>query len=348
MADEWLRHLLVSPHASILDAFAALEQNEQGIVFVCDEDARVLGTLTDGDLRRALLAGARLDSRILTNVMNPTFVSVEPMADRAFVLDTMLARKVQQIPIVDTSGRLAGLHTMRQIIGAVPRANCAVIMAGGKGTRLRPYTENVPKPMVRVAGRPMIERLVLHLVGHGIRRIYISVNYLSDMVERHFGDGSSFGCSISYLHEDRPLGSGGALALLPKDITEPLLVMNGDLVTQIDVGRFIEFHSCGGFVATMGLHGHAIPLPFGVADVQGTRLTGIREKPTEQFLINAGLYVLSPVALTYVRADEEGEFPITDLFRACMDAGLPVGAYFIEEDWMDVGRPDDLKRANGR
>ncbi len=346
MADQRLEELVVAPDASILEALAALEENGHGIVFVCDEDTRGLGTLTDGDLRRALLAGAHPDSRTLAKVMNPTFVSVGPMADRAFVLDTMLARNVRQIPIVDASGRLAGLHTMLQIVGAVPRPNCAVIMAGGRGTRLRPFTEYVPKPMVRVAGRPMIERLVLHLVGHGIRRIYISVNYLSDVVERHFGDGSSFGCAISYLHEDRPLGSGGGLAMLPKDIGEPLLVLNGDLVTQIDVGRFLEFHSSGGFAATMGLHAHAIQLPFGVADVEGMRLVGIREKPTEQFLVNAGLYVLSPPALTYVRAEEE--FPITDLFRACIEAGLPVGAYFIEEDWMDVGRPDDLERANGK
>jgi dTDP-glucose pyrophosphorylase len=346
VSNDSFTRLVIPPDASILDALGVLEAGEERIVFVCDADLRVLGTLTDGDLRRALLAGAALEGRILPEVMTRKFVSVPPTADRAHVLDLMLARKVEQIPIVDAGGRLVGLHTMREIIGSGPRPNRAVIMAGGKGTRLRPYTENVPKPMVRVAGRPMLERLVLHLVGHGIRHIYISVNYLSKIVEEHFGDGSDFGCSITYLQEDCPLGSGGALSLVPPGLTDPLLVMNGDLVTQIDLGRFIDFHSSRGFAATMGLHGHAVPLPFGVADVEGDTLVGIREKPTERFLVNAGLYVLSPEVLHYVPPGEE--YPITDLFRACLANGRPVGAYFIEEDWMDVGKPDDLRKANGQ
>lgn len=330
----------------MLDALGALEAGEQGIVFVCDGERRVLGTLTDGDLRRALIGGAPLDGCVLPDVMHREFVAVPPTADRAHVLDLMLARKVEQIPIVDAKGRLVGLHTMREIIGSAPRPNRAVIMAGGKGTRLRPYTEHVPKPMVRVAGRPMLERLVLHLVGHGIRNIYLSVNYLSNVVEDHFGDGSNFGCAITYLREERPLGSGGALSLVPKDLPDPLLVLNGDLVTQINVGRFIDFHTCGRYAATMGLHAHAVELPYGVAEVSGSNLTGLREKPTERFMVNAGLYVLSPEVLHYARGDEE--YRITDLFRACLDKGLPVGAYFIEDDWMDVGRPVDLERANGQ
>jgi len=341
-----LEQLMMPADGSILEALGAVESGEQGIVFVCDADARVLGTLTDGDLRRALIDGAPLDGRILRDVMNPRFVAVPPTADRAHVLDLMLARQVEQVPIVDTNGQLVGLHTMREIIGAAPRPNRAVIMAGGKGTRLRPYTEHVPKPMVKVAGRPMLERLVLHLVGSGVREIFLSVNYLSNVVEDHFGDGSDFGCSITYLREERPLGSGGALSLVPKGLTDPLLVMNGDLVTQIDIGRFLDFHTCGQFAATMGLHGHAVELPYGVADVDGTKLIGLREKPTERFLVNAGLYVLSPDVLRYVPSGEE--YRITDLFRACMDDGLSVGAYFIEDDWMDVGRPTDLRRANGR
>jgi len=341
-----LTDLVVPPDASVLDALRTLESNAQGIVFVCDEDLRVLGVLTDGDLRRALLRGVSVDGRILHDVMSREFVSVPPSADRAHVLDLMLARNVAQIPIVDAEGRLVGLHTMREIIGEAPRSNRAVIMAGGKGTRLRPYTESLPKPMVRVAGRPMLERLVLHLVGHGIRDIYLSVNYLSDVVEKHFGDGSPFGCSITYLREESPLGSGGALSLLPPDIADPLLVMNGDLVTQIDFGRFLDFHTNGRFAATMGLHAHKVELPFGVAEVSGTNLLGLREKPTERFLVNAGLYVLSPEVLRYVPSGEE--YPITELFYACLRDGLSVGAYYIDDDWMDVGRPSDLERANGR
>jgi NDP-sugar pyrophosphorylase family protein len=200
--------------------------------------------------------------------------------------------------------------------------------------------------MVRVAGRPILERLVLHLVGHGIRHIYLSVNYLSNVVEDHFGDGSAFGCTVTYLREERPLGTGGALSLIPEDVSEPLLVMNGDLVTQVDVGRFLGFHCDGQYAASMGLHMHVVELPYGVADVTGTTLVALREKPTERFMVNAGLYVLSPEVLRYVPSGQE--YSITELFRSCIDNGHRVGAYFIDEDWMDIARPDDLKRANGR
>jgi dTDP-glucose pyrophosphorylase len=341
-----LEHLTIPPDASVLDAIRAVERGERGIVFVCGPERRVLGTVTDGDLRRALIAGAALEGRVLRDVMNAHFVSVPPGADRAHVIDLMLARQVQQIPIVDQRGRLAGLHTMRDILGSAPRPNWAVIMAGGKGTRLRPHTEHLPKPMVRVAGRPILERLVLHLVGHGIQHIYLSVNYLSNVVEEHFGDGSAFGCAITYLREECPLGTGGPLALVPGDVADPLLVMNGDLVTQVDVGRFLDFHRDGGYVASMGLHAHAVELSYGVAEVSGTRLVGLREKPTERFMVNAGLYVVSPKVLRYIPRGEE--YGITELFRSCIDDGLAVGAYFIDEDWMDIARPDDLKRANGR
>lgn len=345
MSEGPLARLTIAPDASILDALRVMEAGERGIIFVCDADRRVLGAVTDGDLRRALIAGVPLEERVSPGAMNPSFISVPPTADRAHVLDLMLARQVEQIPIVDAHGRLVGLHTMRDILGFAPRANRALIMAGGKGTRLRPYTESIPKPMVRVAGRPMLERLVLHLVGYGIRDIYIAVNYLSKVVEEHFGDGSSFGCSIRYLREESPLGSGGALSLLPEDMAEPLLVMNGDLVTQIDIGRFVDFHSCGGYDATIGLHEHPVALPYGVADVAGTKLVALREKPTERFLVNAGLYVLSPEVVRYVPSGTE--YRITALFQKCLEEGLSVGAYFIEDDWMDVGWPGDLKRANG-
>lgn len=345
MGDLALAELIVSSQASIRDALSALEAGEQGIVFVCDGAGRVLGTLTDGDIRRALIRGTALDGDGLSAAMNREFVSVPPAADRAHVLDLMLARNIQQVPVLDERGRLIGLHTMRRIVGAPPRRNRAVIMAGGRGTRLGAITDNLPKPMVRVAGRPILERLILHLVGHGIRQIYLSVNYLSNVIEEHFGDGSRFGCAITYLREEQPLGSGGALSLVPKQTAEPLIVMNGDLVTQLDVGRFLDFHERGGYTATMGLHGHAVELPYGVAVVRGHDLIGLKEKPTERFLVNAGVYAISPEALAYVPAGEA--YPITELFRACLSNGRRVGAYFIEDDWLDVGRPRDLSQANG-
>lgn len=345
--EELLSRLTVSPDASILEAFRALERGEQGIVFVCRPGRHVLGTLTDGDLRRALVDGADLDERVLTDLMTRDYVSVrEGETDRAHVLDLMLAHKVYQVPVLDGDGRLVALHTIRGLVGSDVRPNAAVIMAGGKGTRLRPYTEEIPKPMVKVAGRPMLERLVLHLVGHGIRTIYLSVNYLAHVIEDHFGDGSDFGCEIRYLREDEPLGTAGALSLLPDRPEDDLLVMNGDLVTQADVGRFLDFHADGGYCASIGVRAHTVDVPYGVAEVSGSRLESLREKPTHEFRVNAGIYVLSPEALGYV---PEGEmYRMTDLFQDCLEDGHPVGAFDIEEDWTDVGRPEELMRAHGR
>jgi NDP-sugar pyrophosphorylase family protein len=199
--------------------------------------------------------------------------------------------------------------------------------------------------MLLVAGRPILERLVLHLMSHGVRRIYLSVNYLAHVIEEHFGNGARFGCRIEYLREDRPLGTGGPVALLEPRQTDSVLVLNGDLVTQCDIGRLIDFHEYGNYAATLAVRPYSTQIPFGVADIEGERLVGMREKPTQRCLINAGMYVLSPKAIELIPRQEE--FPITDLFAKCLEIGAPVGAHIVEQDWVDVGRHEELSRARG-
>lgn len=340
-----LRSLMVAPGATLLDALRCIDEGARGIAFVCDPGGRVLGTLTDGDVRRALLRGAALDRPGAGKAMRRKFTSVSPREGRPEVLDLMRARSIDQVPVLDAQGRLVGLHSLQELVGGAERPNWAVIMAGGKGVRLRPITENIPKPMIRVAGRPILERLVLHLTGSGIRRIFLSVNYLSHVIEDHFGDGNAFGCRIEYLRERKPLGTGGALALLPERPRHPLLVMNGDLVTQFDVGRMVEAHERAGNVATFGMRPYQVEIPFGVVEVKGDRLVGLREKPSERMMINAGIYVLGRRALRLV--PKGLEFPITDLFTTCLSRGLRVGAHLIQDEWTDVGRHEELKRARG-
>lgn len=340
-----LARLCVKPDATVVEAMRAINDGGQAVAFVCGGRGRVLGLLTDGDLRRALLDGAGLDSRCLLQAMRRDFASVRPEAGRAEALDLMRARHIEQLPVLDAKGRLVGLHTLHNLLGATARPNVAVIMAGGRGTRLYPITQHLPKPMVTVAGRPILERLVLHLVGYGIRRIYLSVNYLAEMIEAHFGDGAAFGCEIRYLRETQPLGTGGPLALLPERPAHPMLVMNGDLVTQVDVARLLAFHEQGRFVATFGLRTHSIEVPFGVATVRGDRVVGLREKPTERLCVNAGIYVIDPALTELIPRDRE--FPITELFASCLRRRLPLGAHMIEDEWVDVGRPQELRRARG-
>lgn len=339
-----LERLSIPVEASVRDAMRAIEGGGVEICLVMAGD-RLHGVVTDGDVRRALLDGATLDASV-ARCTNTEYVAVSAEVGRAEALDLMLARGITQLPIVDGERRLLGLHLLRELLGNQERPNWAVVMAGGQGTRLRPLTERVPKPMIRVAGRPILERLVLHLVGYGIRRVFIAINYLGDVIERHFGDGSGFGCRIEYLREPEPLDSGGAVALLPEPPASPLLVLNGDLITQVNVDRLLRHHEEGGFPATVGVLEYHVPVPFGVIDPDPAgRVAGLREKPSEVYLVNAGIYVLSPA--WWVRLPRGERFTMPEVLGRCLAAGEPPGMFLIEDDWVDVGRHEELRRARG-
>ena len=340
-----LSELVVPIQATILEALQVIERGAEKIAFACDPQGRVVGSLTDGDIRRAVLAGAALDSRCLPEVMRADFTFVTPATGRAEVLDIMRARQLEELPVLDADGRLCGFHSVRRMLSASDRENCAVLLAGGRGLRLHPLTQTLPKPMVTVAGRPILERLVLHLMSCGVRRFFLSVNYLAHIIEEHFGDGSRFGCQIEYLRESEPLGTAGPLSLIHPQPSLPVVVLNGDLVTQCDVGRMLDFHQAGGYAATVGLRPYAIEIPFGVASVAGDLVTGLREKPTERSLINAGIYVLSPEIVSAVPSGRE--YAMTEVIIACLQRQLDVGAHILEDEWLDVGRPDELRRARG-
>lgn len=278
--------------------------------------------------------------------MTREFVAVTPDADRAAVLDLMKARSIRQMPVLDAKQRLVGIHFLEALIGTTEKPNVAVIMAGGEGRRLRPFTDIRPKPMMEVAGRPILERIVLHLLGYGIKRIYLSVNYLAHMIQEHFGDGSRFGCVIEYLHESKPLGSGGALSLLPHGLEHPVLVMNGDLVSRFNVSSMLDQHRQEGAAATVAARHHRIDIPFGVIDTQDGCLSRLTEKPSMHVLINAGIYLLNPELLACVPASRF--YPMTDLFEHLLAEKRRISVYHVEEDWIDIGRREDLSRANGR
>jgi len=345
-----LAPLTVGDGATIRAAMQAIEAGAVEIALVVDGGGRLTGTVSDGDVRRALLGGAGLDDPVAPHAGRAP-VAVGPDAGRAQVLDLMRARSLAQIPVVDAEGRLLGLHVIRRLLGAVERDNWAVIMAGGRGTRLAPLTDSLPKPMVSVAGRPLLERLVLHLVGHGVRRIVLAVNYLGEMIEAHFGDGAEFGCAVSYLREDpgQPLGTGGALGLMAAAGLEPrapLLVMNGDLLTQFRVDELLAAHTAGGAVATVAAGEYVHEVPFGVVEAEGDRLVGLREKPVHAWTTNAGIYVLEPRLLERIPAG--AAFPLPALLQDCVRRGERVGVWRLADDWQDVGRPADLARARGQ
>lgn len=338
-----LEKICISATGSIRDALEALQEGSVGILFVTDENRKLQGVLTDGDLRRAILANAALADPVRPFI-NPSVVSVPSSASRAEVLDLMQARRVEQIPAVDSDGVVHGVHLLHELLGAVERPNWAVIMAGGKGTRLGELTRSVPKPMLKVAGRPILERLVLHFVGFGIRRIFLSVGYLSDVIEQHFGDGTQFGCRIEYLREVEPLGTGGALALLPEPPIAPFFVCNGDLVTDANLEQMLCFHMTGKYSMTLALSGYSHQIPYGCVDLDGGKVVSVFEKPTVERLINAGIYVADPSVLKLVPSHF---FPITELVDKCLERGDHVGGWPMSDEWIDVGEKNELAKARG-
>lgn len=322
----------------------SLNKSGLEIVLVEGADGRAMGVVTDGDIRRALLAGATLATPVDAYV-SQTFWFVSPSASRAEALDLMQGQRINAVPVLDADRRFVGLHALHEALGAEPKPNWAVVMAGGRGERLRPLTDALPKPMIKVAGRPILERLVLHLVGFGIRKIFLSVNYMADTIETHFGDGTGFGCAIEYLREKAPLGTGGALSLLPAQPKHPLLVLNGDLLTQVDIADMLAFHARGGYLATVGVREYTHTVPLGVVDVDGDRIVQVREKPTEMWRVNSGIYVLDPALIARVPA--ESYYGLPALVEECLERREPVGAFHVREDWMDVGQHHELKRARG-
>jgi dTDP-glucose pyrophosphorylase len=322
----------------------AIQQGNMGIAFILDERQRLVGTMTDGDVRRALLQGKSMGDPLLPHVQT-RFTSVLPGVSRAEVLDLMQARGISQIPIVDGEGELKSVHLLREIVGAMERPNWAVVMAGGQGVRLRPITEHLPKPMIRVAGRPILERIVLHLVGYGFREIFLSVNYLAHLIEEHFGDGDRFGCRIHYLREEKAMGTCGALALLPDRPSHPVLVMNGDLVTQVKLDGLLNYHEAGEFAATIGVRRYYHRVPYGCLCLAGNgTVVSLEEKPLLERWVNAGVYLLSPGVIETVPREY---FLMTSLLEGLIKDGRTLGAFEIEEDWIDVGQGEQLTMARG-
>lgn len=343
--DELWRRAVLQPVATLHDAIHRLNEVALKIVLVCNDTGSLLGTISDGDIRRGLLRGLTLSSPVMEVTRTDPLVVPEGMG-RKLVLQLMAANKVQQIPVVDAQGKPVGLHLWDDLAVPAERPNLMVIMAGGMGTRLRPYTESCPKPMLPVAGRPMLEHIIERAAREGFRNFLLAVHYLGHMIEDHFANGERFGVRIDYLREDSPLGTAGALSLLGQPPELPFVVTNGDVMTDIRYGELLDFHRRQGAMATMAVRLHEWQHPFGVVQMEGVDIVGFEEKPISRTHINAGVYALSPSALSYLVRNERCDMP--GLFERVQNGGLRTIAYPMHEPWLDVGRPDDLKLANAQ
>jgi dTDP-glucose pyrophosphorylase len=343
LTDELWRKAILPVNATIEQAIRNLDQIAIKIVLVRNEKGTLEGTISDGDIRRGLLKGLNFNS-LIESVINRNALVVPPDMGREMVIQLMAANKIHQIPVVDEQHHVIGLHLWDEITTSPVRPNLMIIMAGGLGSRLRPYTENCPKPMLPLAGKPMLAHIIERAKLEGFSHFVLAIHYLGHMIEDHFGNGERLGVQIDYLREESPLGTAGALGLLNPRPEAAFVVTNGDVITDIRYGELLDFHIRHDADATMAVRVHEWQHPFGVVQTNGVEIVGFEEKPVARSHINAGVYAFEPHALNVLSAEAHCDMPT--LFERLQAKARRTVAYPMYEPWLDVGRPDDLNRAN--
>jgi dTDP-glucose pyrophosphorylase len=338
---QWRKALLPST-ATLREAVQCLNESALQIALVVTGGRTLTGTVTDGDIRRGLLRGLDLDSSIDTLIQREPLV-VPPQLGRDMVLQIMKANRCHQLPIIDESRCVVGLHLWDELMVPRTRPNSLIIMAGGRGRRMYPHTDNCPKPMLPVGGRPMLEHIIERARSEGFEHFVLAVHYLGHMIEDYFGDGSRWQVDIDYIRESVPLGTAGAIGLLKSRPEIPFLVSNGDVLTDIRYGDLLDFHCRHRAAATMAVRVHEMQHPFGVVRLKGIDIEGFDEKPVSRSQINAGIYVLEPSVLDLLSPQAQCDMPaLFDRLRVSSERTI---AYPMYEPWLDVGRPDDYRSA---
>lgn len=332
---------IISASSSLRDAASVLNSAQHKLILVASSDGKLLGTVSDGDLRRAMLKGILLDDPV-SEIMNSNFIYGNEGMSSAEQRALMNRNEIDELPIVDSDGKVLNLVSIRQPDSVFE--GTFVIMAGGRGVRLMPLTQTTPKPMLLVGSKPILEHILVSARSQGFNKFVITVNYLSEIIEAFFGDGSKWGVSIEYIREEKPLGTAGALALLPDDTPSPIVVANGDLMTNLDFRAMVANHKETEAVASLAVRRFEVRNPYGVIGTSGGFVSSIEEKPTYVSQVNTGIYVLEKEALSSLKPNEF--YNMTDLVQSLLDRGKPVSAFAVHESWVDIGTPGDFMSAN--
>ncbi|HNV68756.1 MAG TPA: nucleotidyltransferase family protein [Candidatus Ozemobacteraceae bacterium] len=336
------RNILIKPETSILDTLRVIDDSSLAIALVVDHEEKLIGTVTDGDIRRALLKGHPL-TLPAREIMNLHPISAGQHTPEEELLFMLSRHSIKHLPVTDSAGRVVGLRQLQDLIQRQQRENWAVIMAGGRGTRLGELTRSTPKPLLTVGDRPLLGTILTRLRRHGIRRVFLAVNHLADQVKTYVGDGSAFDLEVSCLEEREVLGTAGALGLLPEKPALPLIVMNGDLLTSVHFGNLLDFHTASHRALTVCIRECRFQVPYGVVTARGNDLIDIIEKPEQEVFINAGIYILNPEVLERIVPGTKIDMP--DLIKKMTGEKGGVGCFPLGSFWMDIGRPDDFLRA---
>ncbi len=333
----------VNINDTIIQAVEAINNGGIRLALVLDDQKALRGVVTDGDIRRAFLAYKEFSAPV-SSIMNANPIVVPLGTSPTEMLVIMREHSIMHIPVVDDQRKLISVETFERLSDVKSKKSTPVfLMAGGFGTRLRPLTNSIPKVMLKVGSRPILETIMLGFIEHGFNEFYISVFYLADQIRDHFGDGSRWGVNIHYVQEDQPLGTGGALSLLPEHIDEPIIMMNGDLLTNINFSHLLSFHKNKGAVATMCTREYSMEVPYGVIESDEMKITSIVEKPKQQFFVNAGIYVLNSEIIKNIPKSSRKDMP--DLFNELIAKDKNVLMFPINEYWLDIGRLGDFEQA---
>ena len=336
-----LDSVIIQPSVSIAEAMTQLDKAGTGALVLCATGTKIDGLLTDGDIRRAVLRGIALDSPC-EYIANSSPATVQAPISATVALHFMNQRDIHQLPVVDPDGNVVELILRKDIVAEVTSGLSAVVMAGGYGKRLLPLTEHIPKPMLPVGDRPLLERTIEQLRQSGIRDISLITHYLAESIEQHFGDGRLFGVRLSYVQEDNPLGTAGGLKLMKK-LDRPFVVINGDILTGLSFEAMHDYHRKSGAVITVGVRKYEMKVPYGVVECNEVGIVALKEKPSLTFFVNAGIYLLEPSAYDYIPSDQH--FNMTDLIQNLLERKMPVASFPIMEYWLDVGQHEDYRRA---
>lgn len=342
MMNKW-ENILLSPEASIIQTMKIIDETTLQFAVVIDENKRILGTVTDGDIRRGILKGLSLDASI-KEVMNgfPVFETIGK--EVSYYKEFMKKFNIKQLPIVNENKQIHNVLFFDDMIKPVKKKNTVILMAGGLGTRLRPLTNYIPKPMLKVGEKPILESIIENFKAYGFNEFILSVNYKKEKIIDYFQDGSNFDATISYIEEGKRLGTAGALSLLEAKPDYPFIVMNGDLLTKINYEQLLDFHNETNSVATMCVREYEYQIPYGVLKTENHRLLSIEEKPIHKSFVNAGIYVLNTEILEFIPRNEFYDMP--DLFKKLIHIKKEVSAFPLREYWLDIGRMDDYEKAN--
>ncbi|EDM23162.1 nucleotidyltransferase family protein [Caminibacter mediatlanticus] len=339
-----MKNVFLKENDTIKQALEIIDKGAMKIAFVVDNSNKLIGSVSDGDIRRALLNGKTLEDKI-ENIYNKNPLKAHISDDRKNIINLCLNKKIYQIPLVDDENRIVDIFELEEALRYIEYPNKVVLMVGGLGTRLRPLTEKTPKPMLKVGNKPILQTIVEQFRNYGFKNFIFCVNYKNEIIKDYFKDGKEFGVNIEYVLEEKRMGTAGALSLISKNkLNEPFFVMNGDILTNVNFENMMQFHLENNAIATMGVRNYSYTVPFGVVEMNSNLIIDIKEKPTQTYFVSAGIYVLNPETLSYIPYNEYYDIP--ELFKVLIKENKKTISFPIREYWLDIGRIEEYERAN--